>query len=49
MLLLEIRGKCISYASYKKKENLKLEKEMLSYIKQLENNLMEGDVYALEQ
>ena len=49
MLLLEIRGKCISYASYKKKESFKLEKEILSDIKQLENNLMEGDVYVLEQ
>ena len=49
MLLLEIGGKCISYASYRKKESFKLEKEILSDIKQLENNLMEGDVYVLEQ
>ena len=48
-LVLEIRGKCISYASYKKKESFKLEKEILSDIKQLENNLMKGDVYVLEQ
>ena len=49
MLLLEIRGKCISCASYKKKESFKLEKEILSNIKQLENNLTEVDVYVLEQ
>ena len=49
MLLLEIRGKCISYALYKKKESFKSEKEILSANKQLENNLMEGDVYVLEQ
>ena len=49
MLLLEIRGKCISYASYKKKESFNLEKEILSDIKQSENNLMEGDVYVLER
>ena len=33
----------------KKKGSFKLEKEILSDIKQLENNLMEGDVYVLEQ
>ena len=49
ILHLEIRGKCISYASYKKKESFKLEKEILSDIKQSENNLMEGDVYVLER
>ena len=49
MLLLEIGGKCISYASYRKKESFKLEKEILSDIKQLENNLIEGDVYVLVQ
>ena len=33
----------------KKKGSFKLEKEILSDIKQLENNLIEGDVHGLEQ
>ena len=43
MLLLEIRGKCISHASFKKKENTKLEKEILFDIKQLEENLTQSN------
>jgi hypothetical protein len=49
MILLELRGKCISHASYKKKENAKLETEIIVDIKLLEENLNENNVYLLEQ
>ena len=48
MLLLEIRGKSISYASFKKKENTRLENEILFDIKQLEENLTENNLKVLE-
>lgn len=49
MLLLSIRGKCISYASHKKKEDNRMEKEILSEIKYLEENVTEDNIQILEQ
>ena len=49
MILLEIRGKCISHATYKKKEMAKLETEIITDIKLLEENLNEDNVQLLEQ
>jgi hypothetical protein len=48
-LLMEIRGKSISYACYKKKEETKLEKELEEKIQKYENNLTEMNVQELEQ
>ena len=39
-LLTEIRGKTISYASYKKKAGIKIENEIISKLKQLEENAL---------
>lgn len=49
MLLLEIRGKCISYGSYKKKEATRLETEIMSDIRKLEENVNADDINVLEQ
>ena len=46
---VKIKGTCFSYASYKKKESFKLEKQMLSDIKQLENTPTEGNVHVLKE
>ena len=44
MILLEIRGKCISHATYKKREMAKLKTEIIRDIKFLEENLNEDNV-----
>ena len=44
-----MRGSCISYASFKKKEETRLENEIMSIIKHLENNLNENNVHQLEE
>ena len=49
MVLLKIRGSCISYASFKKKEETRLENEIMSIIKHLEDNLNENNVHQLEE
>jgi len=48
MKLLEIRCKCISYSSSKKKENTRLENEILFDMKRLEENLTESNLKVLE-
>ena len=50
VLLLEIRGKTIAYASYKKKQNEKEEKELQLNISQMENkaNLTQEQIENLE-
>ena len=50
VLLLEIRGKTIAYASYKKKQNEKEEKELQIDISQMENktNLTQEQIENLE-
>ena len=49
MILLKIRGSCISYASFKKKEETRLENEIVSIIKHLEDNLNKNNVHQLEE
>jgi hypothetical protein len=49
VLLMEIRGKCISYASYKKKRDSKEEDDLLKKIQLLENNVSETNVQELER
>ena len=49
MILLKIRDSCISYASFKKKEETRLENEIMSSIKYLEDNLNENNVHQLEE
>ena len=49
MILLKIRGSCISYASFKQKEETRLENEIMSIIKYLEDNLNENNVHPLEE
>ena len=49
MIMLKIRGSCISYASFKKKEEKRLENEIMSIIKHLEDNLNENNVHQLEE
>ena len=49
MILLKTRGSCISYASFKKKEEIRLENEIMSIIKHLEDNLNENNVHQLEE
>ena len=49
MILLKIRGSCISYASFKKKQETRLENEIMSIIKHLEDNLNENNVHQLEE
>ena len=48
MLLSEIRGECISYTSRKKKENTRLEHEILFDMKRLEEHLTESNLKVLE-
>ena len=47
-LFFEMILPCISYASFKKKES-RLEEELMSNIKQYEDNLCESNVHWLEQ
>ena len=47
MILLKIRGS--SYASFKKKEETRLEEELMSSIKQYEDNLCESNAHLLEE
>ena len=49
MILLEIRGKYISHATYKKKEMAKLETKKMTDIKFIEENFNEDSVQLLEQ
>jgi len=49
MMLLEIKGKCISHAFYKEKERAMLETEIIMDIKLLEENPKEDNVQLLEQ
>ena len=49
MILLKIRVSCISYASFKQKEETRLENEIMSIIKYLEDNLNENNVHQLEE
>ena len=46
---IEIRYKCISYSTFKKKENTKQEAEIVSHIKHMEVTLSESIVHILEQ
>ena len=48
VLLMEIRGKSISYSCYKKKKNDKLEKQLISEIEKIENNLTIENIDCLE-
>ena len=48
MLLLEIRGKTISYASFKKKMERGKEQMLLKEINTLQNNLTDDNVKLLE-
>lgn len=48
-LMMEIRGKSISYATYKKKSKDIEEKELIKTIQNLENNLVEETVPKLEK
>ena len=47
-LLMEIRGKSISYSCFKKKENEKLEKQLIDDINILESNLTQNNIELLE-
>ena len=47
-LLMEIRGKSISYSSYKKKETDKLETQLIKEIEGLESNLTQNNIDQLE-
>ena len=48
VLLMEIRGKSISYSSYKKREDNKQEKRLNDEITELENDLNDTNIYTLE-
>ena len=48
-LLMELRGKSISYSSYKKKENEKREKELIRDIEDLEQKLSQNIMIHLEK
>lgn len=48
-LLMEIRGKSISYSSYKKKSKNEKEKELIKNIQDLEDKLVEENVPKLEE
>ena len=47
-LLMEIRGKSISYSSHRKKESEKKENELINNIKELEANLSDTNVNEIE-
>ena len=51
MILLKITGSCISYCSFRKKEETRMEDEIMSSIKylELEDNFSENNVHRLEQ
>ena len=49
VLLMEIRGKTISYATYKKKEEAKTEKELVEEIQLMEADLKHNSVPLLEE
>ena len=49
MILLKIRGSCISQASLKKKEQTILESEIMSSIQYFEDNFNENNVHQLER
>ena len=46
---MEIRGKTISYATHKKREETRLEKQLTEEIRILENNINENNVTFLEE
>ena len=48
-ILLKMRRSCIPYASFKKKEETRLEEELMSSTKRCEDNLCESNVHLLEQ
>ena len=48
VLLMEIRGKSISYSCYKKKKNDKLEKDLISEIEKIENNVTNENIDYIE-
>ena len=48
VLLMELRGQSISYASYKNKQKNNLEKELINKITLLENNLNENKILELD-
>ena len=47
-LLMEIRGKTISYSSYKRKERDKIERDLLKDIDTLECNVNQASIQLLE-
>ena len=47
-LLMEIRGKSISYGSYKKRENEKVERDLIKSIDKMERNLNADNLESLE-
>ena len=47
--MMEIRGKSISYASYRKKAKNKEEKELIFKIQNLEDNLVEENIPKVEK
>ena len=49
MLLIEIRGKTISHATYKKKNEAKTEKELVEEIQLVEADLNHNSVPLLER
>lgn len=48
MILLKIRGSCISRTSIKKKEKTRLEEELMSRVRPFEDYLCESNVHLLE-
>ena len=48
VLLMELRGQSISYGNFKKKQRNNLEKELISKITILENNLKENKEEGLD-
>ena len=47
-LLIETRGKSISYSSHRKKETEKREKELIEKIKELETNLSDRNINEMD-
>ena len=47
-ILIEIRGKSISYSSHRKKESEKREKELIENIKEVETNLSDTNINEIE-
>ena len=48
VLLMEIRGKSISYSCYKKKQNDKLEKDLITEIEKIEKNITNDNIDYVE-